>query len=255
MKKLVTIVIYLFSIILFGQNNLTCATGNCKNGEGILQNSDFSIINAGIFNNGKLNGAGYKKEKNGNFYYSNFKEDLPTGFSIYYIGEGVKQHGVFKNGLKEGTHVLMYQDLSQYTLINYKNDKEISRTNFTLDINKINQGCQGDCANGFGFMANGEDTLLLGFFKNTVFIRGEVINIAKNSSEFYDFENKEEIKGIYTSQNTQDGFVEDYLVIDYYESKNINKQKSSVTSIKDRNIFIIASFDETGNLKNKVKNY
>ena len=255
MKNLVTIIALLFTVTLFAQDQLICVSGSAKSGEGILKNTEETIFKAGIFNNEKLNGAGYKKEKNGNFYFSNFKDDLPTGFSVYFIGEGVKQHGVFKNGLKEGVHVLMFSDLTKYDLITYQKDKEISRKNITVSLDKLKDGCQGDCENGFGFKADGPEILLLGFFKNNAFIRGEIINIPNNSSEFYDFENKEKEKGMYISSDTENGFIEEYIVIDYFESKNINKQKSSTTVRKETNSFIVVSFDEQGNLKNKINNF
>lgn len=255
MKKLSTLFILFFAVSLFAQTEMTCISGNCKNGEGILKNSDYSVVKAGIFVNEKLNGAGFKKDKNGHFFYSNFINDIPTGFCVYYIGEGVKQHGNFKNGLKEGVHVVMFQDLTKYVLITYKNDKEVSRTNFSLSLDKIKEGCQGDCQNGFGFIANGEEVLLLGFFKNGAFNRGEIINIPNSSSEMYDFDNKEEVKGMYNSNDSESGIIEEFMVVDYYESKNINKQKSSVTVRLETNSFIVASFDEIGNLKNKIDNF
>ena len=45
-----------------------------------------------------------------------------------------------------------------------------------------------------------------------------------NGQVVYDFENKEEEKGMYISSDTENGFIEEYIVIDYFESKNINKQ-------------------------------
>ena len=254
MKNLLTIAVLLLSGSIYSQDQMRCHLGSCETGEGISLNSDSTIVKIGIFVDKKLNGAGYLKEKNGNYYYSNFKNDVPSGFSVFYIGEGLKQHGKIQNGMKEGEHVIMYSDLTLYTIVTYKNDKEVSRRDFTFDFNKMKEGCQGDCLNGFGIIPNGPETLLLGFFMDGIFVRGEVVNLISGSSEIYEFESKDEVKGLYSTQDYDFGTVEEFMVIDYFESKGVNKQKSSVTVNRDNFIFFVTAFDEEGQVKNQIKN-
>lgn len=254
MNKIITIAALLFTGLMYGQVDLQCVLGNCETGEGVSMNSDSTVVKVGIFEDKKLNGAGFHKDKNGHFYFSNFKNDIPDGFSIYYIGEGVKQHGAIKNGMKEGEHVILYSDLTVYSIVTYKNNKEVSRKEFHFDFGKMKEGCQGDCVNGFGIVPSGPETLLLGFFVNSIFVRGEVVNLINGSSEIYDFESKEEVKGIYTSQDFDNGTIEEFIVIDFFESKGINKQKSSITLVRDINNFYVTSFDDEGQIKNQIKN-
>lgn len=253
-KNIIIILAFILSNLSFGQEK--CVQGDCEAGFGISENSDKSIITTGFFYEGKLNGAGFKKEKNGHYMFSNFKNGIPTGNSVYYIGEGSRQHGIFEKGLKEGIHILIDDAIFTESIqIAYKNDKEISRKKFTFDTSKANQGCQGDCENGYGVKTDPAGNIIIGFFENSIFYRGEVINAKDNSCNIYNKNDKEIKLGMYRIMNNNGTLIESIEVMNYSELLKIQNSINKITIIRDSHRILGTEYLPNNEVKETFKNF
>lgn len=257
MKNNTTLLVaILFGFIAFGQETTTCVQGDCKEGFGIIENSDKSIVITGFFKDDKLNGAGYKKDKNGNYIFSNFKNGIPTGNSVYYIGEGSRQHGLFENGLKEGVHILIIDSLfNESTQITYKNDKEISRKKFNFQGNNITKDCQGNCENGYGVKLDESGNSLIGFFENSVFKRGEVLSSKENICNIYCKNNSEIQMGIYSISNNKGTIIESIEVMNYNETMKIQNNINKIMIVQELNKIMAMDYLTNNEVKNTFKNF
>lgn len=254
MKKIV-ILFLAISGIAFGQEDIVCSVGNDTNGFGLLENTNKSIINAGFRTNGVLNGSTFLLDKNGHYIFSNFKNGIPTGNSVYYIGEGSRQHGVFENGMKEGVHILI-NDLkfSESILITYKNDKEISRKTILLQASKLAEGCQGDCENGYGAKVDEEGMLLIGFFKNGNFYRGEILDNEKRTTTIYNKSDNGREIGVYTLMDRKPDLIEEFKVVLYSEDFKNNYIKNTVLINREAKKVMASEYDDKG-VKKSFKNF
>jgi hypothetical protein len=255
MKKIILLLLAINGIA-FGQEKIICSVGNETNGFGILENESKTIIEAGFRTDGLLNGTTFMKENNGHYIFSNFKNGIPTGNSVYYIGEGSRQHGVYENGMKEGIHVLVNDLNLDYTvLITYKNDKEVSREKFKLDFNAISKDCQGDCENGYGAKIADDGLIYIGFFKNSEFYRGEILNNERGSCTIYNLEDKGLEKGVYALYTTNSGLIEIFRVLFHIESLNHNVNRNSMSIIREKHKITGTNYNSNGEETSTLQNF
>lgn len=251
------IIIFFLAIngIAFSQEKKICSVGNDTNGFGLLENPNKTIIEAGFRTNGILNGSTFLLDENGYYIFSNFKNGIPTGNSVYYIGEGSRQHGVFENGKKEGVHILLNDsNLNQSILITYKNDKEVSRSNFILIGSKLSEGCQGDCTNGYGAKTDNDGNILIGFFQNGIFYRGEVIDNEKKTVTVYNKKDVGREIGVYTLMDRKPDLIEEFKVVLYSEDFKSNAIKNTVLINRDVKKVMASEYDDKG-VKKSYKNF
>lgn len=250
------LLLFLMSTFAFSQDEVYCTVGKDTDGFGLLENKSKTYVEAGFRANGILNGSSFIKFENGNYIFSNFINGMPTGNSVYYIGEGSRQHGIYENGMKEGVHVLVSDSNLDYTvLITYKNDKEISRKNFKLDFNAISEKPQGDCENGYGAKIGSDGLTYIGFFKNSEFYRGEIINNVRRSCTIYNLEDKGLEKGIYALYTTNSGLIEIFRVLYQIEALNHNVNRNSLSISRDKHKITGTSYNTNGEEIETFKNF
>lgn len=256
MRGIVTIFAIIYCTFLLSQDDLMCKIGDCESGFGIIENADTTIIEFGFRIEGKLNGAGYKRSENGHFIFSNFKNDLPTGNSVYFVGEGSRQHGVFKKGLKEGVHVIINDsNLSESILVTYERDIEISREIYKLDNKKMHQDCSGDCENGYGAKVDISGQIIIGFFENSVFTRGEVIDNDKKTVTIYNINEEGLDLGIYTMDFKRENRTEIFKVLLYSEVLGGKANKTSIYLTSNSHKITGVEYDGSGKQKNIYSNF
>lgn len=148
------------------KRTFNCLTGDCSNGFGSGTDGDGAY--KGFYKDKQLNGYGYHKANNGDYYYGNFKNGQYDGFGMYtykesgnyYIGQWqngkMNGYGYVKNGqnvIKAGRYiddVLMTDMLTEA----YRNKR-------------WNGNCVGDCSNGFGYYKYSDGSTYVGFFKDS----------------------------------------------------------------------------------------
>ncbi len=254
MKKII-ILFLAINGIAFGQEDIICSVGNDTNGFGLLENKDKTYVEAGFRANGTLNGSSFIKFENGYYIFSNFINGIPTGNSVYYIGEGSRQHGVFENGMKEGIHILLNDsNLSESILITYKNDKEISRKTMILQASKLSEGYQGDCVNGYGAKLDDDGNILIGFFQNGNFYRGEVIDNEKRTVTIYNKKDNGREIGVYTLMDRKPDLIEEFKVVLYTEDYKTSTLKNTVLVNREVKKIMASEYDDKG-VKKSFKNF
>lgn len=254
MKKII-ILLLAINGIAFGQEEIFCTVGNDTNGFGLLENKEKSYVEAGFRTNGVLNGSSFINFKNGNYIFSKFINGIPTGNSIYYIGEGSRQYGVFENGMKEGIHILLNDSkLNESVIITYENDKEISRKTMILQTSKLSLGCQGDCENGYGAKLDDDGLIIIGFFQNGNFYRGEVIDNEKKTVTIYNKKDKGNEIGVYTLMDRKPDLIEEFKVVSYSDDFKSNFIKNTVLVNREVKKVMASEYDEKGD-KKSFKNF
>lgn len=145
--------------------NFACLTGDCN--ETYSSGNGDEGYYRGFFKNHHLNGYGYHKAKNNDYYYGDFENGLYSGFGMYtWKQTGEYYIGQFKNGkkngygyIKKGGDVLkagfFIDDILMTDMIteNYRNKQMIAQ-------------CVGNCSDGFGYYKYSDGSSYIGFFKD-----------------------------------------------------------------------------------------
>ncbi|MFC7358298.1 hypothetical protein ACFQO1_11410 [Jejudonia soesokkakensis] len=143
----------------------TCTTGDCTNGYGSAKTSNGQSY-SGRFVNGTLNGPGYRDYGTGN-YRGEFKNNVRDGFGKYnFEGDNNYYVGYWKNGNYDG-YGYYVKDNKVVTVAIYENGKVKTPVGKAyLDGTSTQQGCTGDCKNGYGSIKYTSNDSYFGYWKN-----------------------------------------------------------------------------------------
>ncbi len=184
MKTLLYYSFFLCCALSFAQTS-PCSKGDCQNGYGFYYNKETGDLYHGFFKGGTYNGVGYSQNAKNDYFWSNFKEGKPNGFTVYDDGQG-RTWGNFTLGIKIGDHVreIRKQGGIQRELITYENGVEVSRKMHSPAEITEATCISGDCSNGYGIYYQNR-TLISGKFEEGAFRAGEMVHIDTNTSDFF----------------------------------------------------------------------
>ena len=197
MKKLIILSIYLaFSLHVSAQDR-PCMQGDCKNEYGSYYNEQTSVVYHGFFKDGIYNGVGYHQNAKGSYYLSQFKNMMPTGFTVYDEGGG-RTSGLYINGLKSGPHVRIVKNGRVFTreVLNYEKGFLLNRKTYSTPETPNSPCLAGTCENGFGILHN-QGMLLIGIFNNKRLAYGEFLQLSNGNSEFFIVPSQDKISSPY----------------------------------------------------------
>lgn len=142
-----------------------CTSGDCKNGYGSAKTGDGQTY-TGKFVNGTLNGPGYRNYGTGN-YRGEFKNNLRDGFGKYnFEGDNNYYVGYWKDGKYDG-YGYYVKDNKVVTIAIYEDGKVKTPIGKSyLDGASTQQGCTGDCKNGYGSIKYTSNDSYFGYWKN-----------------------------------------------------------------------------------------
>ena len=180
MKTFILSSLFFLCTVSFAQE-APCTKGDCQNGYGFYYNKATGDVYHGFYQNGLYNGVGYSQNKASDYYYSNFKEGKPDGFTVYDEGEG-RTSGLFDKGIKIGDHIREVRSPQGFSreLISYDQGQVLSRKTFTPQDIADATCITGDCINGYGIYFQ-NNTIISGKFEGGRFTYGEMMHISTNS--------------------------------------------------------------------------
>lgn len=184
MKTFILSSLFFLYAIGFAQE-APCTKGDCQNGYGFYYNKATGDVYHGFYQNGLYNGVGYSQNKASDYYYSNFKEGKPNGFTVYDEGEG-RTSGLFDKGIKIGDHIREVRSPQGFSreLISYDQGQVLSRKTFTPQDIADATCISGDCINGYGIYFQ-NNTIISGKFEGGRFTYGEMMHIQTKTSDFF----------------------------------------------------------------------
>lgn len=205
---LLTVIISIItSISLVAQD---CTTGDCKEDYGFYSNPEKGLYH-GFYKSGNYNGIGYNQTVQGTYYFSEFKDGKPNGYTVY-NETGNTTGGMFVNGVKEGVHIEfpVIPNTVKRIAITYEKGKELNRETLTAAKPGANPCIAGDCENGFGIKFDGS-MLVSAVWEFGDMVHGQVVNVREGVEKIFmapDMENAQANYFMYENVPVQEGKLE-----------------------------------------------
>ena len=163
-------IIIIIVLLIFTQINLSfanCVKGDCNNGLGTWEDTDFKYI--GKFEDGLFNGQGSVIFNDGESYTGEFSNDAFNGYGTYIFLNGDKYIGDFLDGEFSGYGFYSYSNGDSYEGA-YLNNQRNGFGNFKFNDGQEYIGeFKNDNYDGFGTLFLKDNDVYEGEFKNGLF--------------------------------------------------------------------------------------